>query len=509
MAIRDTVTVALPQQRHRQRVRNFAMVWTGITLLIGACTFIAIYATTGVLASSATNARGIAPVSITTNTLNPGGQQPGSNPAAVAAQITATPFTAPQATSTTAAAPTQVPPTSAPTTAPTQPQPAAAAGPAATIPPILDVDFDLGIAVQESPDRNPNTYQVWVDMAGKQLKLNWVKDQVVWRDLEKEKGKIDFGGLDLSLPMLNKAGIKVLLSIAKAPAWARDKGAPTNRPGELDGPPADPKDLANFITELLKRYPGMVHAVEVWNEINLDREWSTAPQRLDPARYVTLLKTAREAIKAIDPNIIVISAALSPTGANIPGKVADDFVYLKQLIDAGMLQQSDCVGAHHNGINVPPDADWNNIPPRPKARYRGPWENPHHSWAFKSTLEGYAKRIKDAGSNLKLCVTEFGWPSTQGLQGQPRQGFEFAGDNSLSDQADFTDKAISLMQSWGFVRLAFLWNLNYGAQAGWSMQGPVSDNVVYSILGPNFQPRPVWQKIVDRNFQAQPRKASQ
>jgi len=507
MAIRDTVTVGIPQQRHRQRVRNFALVWAGVTLLIGACTFIAIYATTGVLAS----ARGLPSVNITTNT---NAQQPGDDPiAAVAAQITATPFTVP-ATSTKAvatqpaAAPTQAQAAPA-TAAPTQAQGAVAAGPTPTTLAIKDTDFDLGIAVQESPDRNPQTYQVWTDMASKQLKLNWVKDQVVWRDLEKEKGQIDFGGLDLSLPMLHKAGIKVLLSIAKAPVWARDRGAITNRPGEYDGPPADPQDLANFITAILKRYPGMVHAIEVWNEINLDREWATAPQRLDPARYVTLLKTARDTIKAIDPNIVVISAALSPTGASAAGRYMDDFAYFDLLVKAGMLQQADCVGAHHNGINVPPDADFNNIPNRPKARFRGPWENPNHSWAFKTTLEGYHKRIVAAGSNLKLCVTEFGWPSTQGLKGNPRQGFEFAGDNTLADQADFTDKAIGLMQGWGWVQLAFLWNLNYGAQAGWSMQGPVSDNVVYSILGPEFQPRPVWQKIVDRNFRGQPRKQSQ
>ena len=52
---------------------------------------------------------------------------------------------------------------------------------------------------------------------------------------------------------------------------------------------------------ILKRYPNMVHAIEVWNEVNLDREWTTAPQKLDPARYVTLLTVAHDAIKAADP----------------------------------------------------------------------------------------------------------------------------------------------------------------------------------------------------------------
>jgi hypothetical protein len=303
-----------------------------------------------------------------------------------------------------------------------------------------------------------------------------------------------------------------MLSIAKAPLWARDPGAKTKPDpnGDLhDGPPADPKDYANFITAILKRYPGMVHAIEVFNETNLDREWTTNPPAIDAKRYVTLLQTARDAIKAIDPNVVVISAAPSPTGANIGGRAVDDFLYMDALIKAGLLQYADCVGAHSNGINVPPTADYNNIPTRKGIKYTGPWANPNHSWAFKTTLETYAKKIKAAGSSLKLCVTEFGWPSAEGMDGKIPSGFEFGADNSVADQANFTDQAITEMQQWGFVRLAYLWNLNYAAQVGFNMSAAGGDNVLWSILGKNFQPRPVWQKIVDRNFRGQPRTPSQ
>ncbi len=484
--------------RHRQQVRTFALIWTGLTLLIGACTFVAVYAATGMAANSRN-----APVSIQppVDQAQSAGQ-PNDAAVGLLVQVTATPLQA-------------QPAQTQPPAAATQPPAAPGAGPTPTLAPIKDTDFDLGIAVQKSLDHKPATYQLWVDMAAKQLKLNWVKSQVVWSDIEAVKGKFDWTDFDVSMPILAKENVKVLLSITKAPSWARDPGAITNQPGKFDGPPRNPQDFVDFVTAILKRYPGQVHAIEVWNEINLDREWTTNPKRLDPARYVQLLKAAYEAIKAIDPNIIVITAALSPTGANIAGAVMDDFTYMDALIKAGMLQFADCVGAHHNGLNVPPNADWNNIPERsPRAKYHGPWDNPHHSWAFKSTLTGYADRIKKAGSNLKLCVTEFGWPSIQDInKGQlsadlKARGFDFAADNSLADQANFVDQAITLMQQWGFVRLAFVWNLNYGAQAGWSLNGPVADNVVWSILGPNFQPRPVWNKIADRNFRGQVRKAT-
>jgi len=487
-SMRETINISALRQRqqmHRRQVRYFAIAWTGITLLLGAATFVAVYAATGALAAE---------LPVSSGSILP---PPVSENAAVVAQITATPF------------PTFPPPEQTQPTPEPPPPIIVVATPAVqpTVPPIRDLDFDLGIAVQKNPD--PSVYALWVDMVRNQLRLNWVKSQLVWRDTERVKGQIDWSDLDASLTLLNEAGVKVLLSITKAPDWARDPGARIVADVH-DGPPANPQDFADFLSALLRRYPGKIHAIEVWNEVNIDREWTTNPPAIDARRYVQLLQVAYNTIKSIDPNIIVISAGLAPTGANIPGAVTDDFIYMDQLIAAGMLNFVDCVGAHHNGLNVPPNQDWNNLPERnPPARFRGPWANPHHSWSFKSTLEGYANRIRAAGSDKKLCVTEFGWPSVEDLQGrgQLRDGFGFAADNTLQDQANFTVQAIELMQQWGFVRLAMLWNLNYGAQAGWNIGGAVGDNVPWSILGPNFQPRPVWQRIVDMDFRSRPRRA--
>ena len=75
-------------------------------------------------------------------------------------------------------------------------------------------------------------------------------------------------------------------------------------------------------------------------------------------------------------------------------------------------------------------------------------------------------------------------------------GFDFAKDNTLEEQKDFTVKAVDFMQQSDFVWLAFLWNLNYGPQAGWAAD---NDNVAYSIIGPNFVFRPVFDALRDWN----------
>src|SRR5690606_29364964 len=139
--------------------------------------------------------------------------------------------------------------------------------------------------------------------------LRWYKQQVRWEDVEPEKGEFNWAALDLSLPLASEYGLKVMLSIVTAPEWAREQGVNTAQ----HGPPANPQDYANFVTALLERYPGMVHAIEVWNEQNLDREW-TSLRGLSAASYVELLRVAAQAIKNADPGIIVISGALSPTG---------------------------------------------------------------------------------------------------------------------------------------------------------------------------------------------------
>src|SRR5690606_27936133 len=101
------------------------------------------------------------------------------------------------------------------------------------------------------------------------------------------------------------------------------------------------------------------------------------------------------------------------------------------------------------------------IPNDPSATYRGPFDNPHHSWSFRSTLQTYASKVASAGGDQKLCITEFGWPSAEGLDGIP-EGFGFALDNTLEEQSDFTVKALDFMSNSDFVWLAFLCNLNYG-----------------------------------------------
>ncbi len=316
---------------------------------------------------------------------------------------------------------------------------------------------------------------MYYDMVAYELGFTWIKQQIRWEDLEPEKGQIDFGIPDLVVPAAAERGLKLMFSVVTAPDWARPAGANL----EEEGPPADFQDYADFLTALLERHPGQIHAIEVWNEENLDREWND-PQGLSAARYVEMLAAAEQAIHAVDPGVIVISGALSPTGVNNEFAI-DDWVYFDQLIAAGLLNHTDCVGAHHNGYNIPPDAVWDDTSTMgPVAEnFQGPWTNLNHSWSFRSTLEYYYKAIVNAGGSQKLCITEFGWATLEDVEGGYPKNFEFALDNTLAEQAEWSVAAFEWLADWEGAWIAFLWNLNYSPLAGGD---PTNDNVPYSIL---------------------------
>jgi hypothetical protein len=467
--------------RLRKQVRTFALVWTGITILMGACTFAAIYIAYGALNT---------PSRTVIDTRNVAISPASPTPRQAAAVASTTPI------------PTRVLPTASATFAPLQPVATResteeagagavqqAAEPTPTLLPVDDRVYQVGIQVQQALDGDPGMQDTWMGEVEK-LNMEWFKQQVRWEDIEPENNEYDWSYVDLALESAAQHNLKVMLSIVTAPEWSREAGVDVSK----HGPPADPQEYVTFVTDLVKRHLGKIHAIEVWNEQNLDREWFSA-RGLSAANYVDLLRRTYTAVKEVDPGIIIISGALSPTGGwtepNGVVSAIDDFVYMDQLISAGMLNYADCVGAHHNGYNIGPSEVWNNVTPDNSAQFRGPFENPHHSWSFRSTLQTYADKIELAGGDQKLCVTEFGWASTEDLPAYPA-GFEFAVDNTLEEQRDWTIEAVSNMEEWDIVWLAFLWNLNYGPQAGWATD---NDNVPYSIIGKDWAFRPVYDAI--------------
>jgi len=282
--------------------------------------------------------------------------------------------------------------------------------------------------------------------------FGWVKVQVPWYIIEPDsKGVYSWGQVDEIVDRASGAGLRLMLSVVKAPGWAR----PGNTDWGVHGPPANPQDMADTMAALASRYKGRVHAIEVWNEQNLAYEWGNEP--LDAGRYVELLCAVYRAVKAVDPNIAIISGGLTPTGVTAAGVSVDDLEYLRRMYAAGCRSCMDGLGAHPSGYNNPPDvrAGWSD-PAEPS--FKG-----HRSFYFQETMLSYRTVMNAYGDSRKLIwPTEFGWASSP----SPVAGYEYAANVTESEQAAYLVKAFQLMRSWGFVGPAMVWNLNYNITAG-------------------------------------------
>jgi hypothetical protein len=313
--------------------------------------------------------------------------------------------------------------------------------------------------------------------------FNWVKQQVEWRVFEGSQGAIDFGSLDGIINAASGAGINVLFSVVSAPAWAREAGAD----GSVGGPPADPATFAAFLGALSSKYCGSsLKAIEVWNEENLHYEWGNKP--LNPGEYVALLAPAYAAIKAACPSMTVISGALTPAGNN-PPYAMDDFQYLEGMMQAGANNYLDGIGAHPSGFNVPPSATTDTACAAIQQNgnsFNGACDSPHHSWSFRSTMEGYRNIANVYGAGNKLIwPTEFGWAAGGAFDDR----YRYADDNSYEEQAAWTVEAYTMMRNWGWVGPAFLWNLNFRVVANGS------EKAQWGIVGPDWSPLPAYSAL--------------
>ena len=315
------------------------------------------------------------------------------------------------------------------------------------------------------------------------LGFNWVKQQVEWKNYQPQAGAVGMGELGGIVSAAQARGINVLFSVVNAPGWAREPGFDNS----VGGPPADPQTYANFVGAMAGQFCGTsLKAIEVWNEENLHYEWGNKP--LDPAEYMNLLKASYASIKAACPEMLVISGALTPAASN--GTFAlDDFAYLEGMYQNGLAQYSDGIGAHPSGYNVPADVTWENacsVIQQTGNSFNGACDTPHHSWAFRSTMEGYRNIMTVYGdTNKRIWPTEFGWAA--GGAFDPR--YAYANDNGFDEQAAWTVQAYQMMKDWGWVGPAFLWNLNFRVVADGT------EKAQWGIVGNDWQPLPTYLSL--------------
>ena len=316
------------------------------------------------------------------------------------AQATPTPLPEAVDTPTPAVQPTATPTPAMPTATPT-PRPVSPTPPPTLTPTPMMTAVPLD-TLMASPDFGAQAFLWWrPEVADRDLNLmreagfTWVRQTFDWYDIESAgKGARNWQQADEVVRLVNEKELKLLARVSMDPEHPVEWAGP---------PPANADHFADFLFDMATRYQGKVHAYQVWNEPNLAREWGG--KRPNPGEYVTLLKKAYEAIKRADPNAIVITAGMAPTGTDDATAMPDDVFYeaMYRAMGGNSDGYFDVLGVHGAGFAAPPELD-PAAAAADKPRYGG-----YRFFCFRHVEDIRAIMEKYGDANKRVAILEFGW----------------------------------------------------------------------------------------------------
>ncbi len=276
--------------------------------------------------------------------------------------------------------------------------------------------------------------------------MTWVKWQVPYHegeDLVIARDRINWS---------HEAGFKVVLSIT----------------GEKDALATGGEAYLDGYAEFLGGVAAIgADAIEVWNEMNIDREWPTG--QIDPRRYAIMLEKAYNSIKDANPDTLVITGALAPTGAEGAfglASVWNDDRYYQGMANAGVANFSDCIGVHYNEGILPPTAQGGD----PRDEY------PTRYLPLMLNRVAFPFRAQE----IPMCITEMGYLSPEGYGPLPG-GFSWAANVSVQEQAEWLAQAITVASNFESmpVDMIIVWNIDFDNYEGEDPQAG------YAILRPD------------------------
>jgi Tol biopolymer transport system component len=292
--------------------------------------------------------------------------------------------------------------------------------------------------------------------------FDWVKSYVNWETVEPEPGVFRWLDPDNILDAFEGYGVRILMRVHGTPAWAKPEDT------FLSYPPDDTADFARFMEALATRYKGQVAAYEIWNEPNLNYEWGYLEP--DPAGYTAMLKAAYQAVKAVDPDALVISGGLATTGDGSPTAMGD-LDFLQGMYDAGVQGYFDALGSHPYAFGNDPD-------------YEDPW-----GLSLSRVTQQREVMLRNGDGETPIWITEAGWVLQTSWNLVEHEAIAV----DQAQQAEYLARAYQKVQAeWPWAQTMFLFNLDFSSVPWYPAAEPMR---WYAILNPDRTPRPAYSNL--------------
>jgi hypothetical protein len=310
--------------------------------------------------------------------------------------------------------------------------------------------------------------------------FTWVKQRFEWRNIEgKAKGSFEWNEPDRIVDAISQAGLKVVARVDNQPKWA---AAGVEWPGT--GPADNPGDWTDYLTALASRYKGRIQAYEIWNEPNLDREWGD--KKPDPAAYAAMLRSSYQAIKAADPQALVISAGMSPT-TDTSERAMPDLDFIRGMYAAGARDGFDVLGVHAAGYKADPCADPGQVAADPSLTNNDPSPvEAKRVYAFRHVEDVRDLMVQLGDSSKQMAVLEMGWTTDQ-RPGSPYAWFAVSRDQQAQNLVGAFNCARERWQPWmGLMSVIYIPDPNWTQQL---------EQYWWSITNPDGSPRPAYTAL--------------
>jgi hypothetical protein len=284
--------------------------------------------------------------------------------------------------------------------------------------------------------------------------FGWIRQEFPWEDIEiHARGDFtdrrnDLNGdgqpdeisawekYDNIVDLAEAHNIQIIARLSNPPSWSHPEVTTAH------GPPADLQDFVNYAAAVAQRYQGRILHYQIWNEPNIYPEWGE--QSVDPAAYAEMLCRTHDALKAIDPNIIVLTAAIGPT-IDLSGRDAYDLLYLQRLYDAGISDCYDVLSAQAYGL------------------FSGPTDRRMRTVTMNFARPQWLRDIMVANGDAHkpIWISEAGWNPVPGADEVPGiDGRETYGVASIQEAADWIPIAYErALSEWPWLGMINYWFL--------------------------------------------------
>jgi O-antigen ligase len=349
----------------------------------------------------------------------------------------------------------------------------------------------INLFLEKEPDRNNVIKSLELARDGG---YKWIRQDFAWNDIEiSGKGIYTdtrnpgvavnaWDKYDFIVDEANKYGLQIMARLDSPPVWARMPGDDVQQ--YTKGPPNDNDDFGDFAAAVAQRYKGKVSYYQIWNEPNLIGEWGGHP--VSAEEYTALLKVAYQRIKAVNPDAVIVTAALAPTVEDTVSN-QNDILFLEGMYDAGAAPYFDVLSTMLYGLGQSPDdrrTDFKRL-----------------SFSRPILLRQVMERYHD--SKKPIWISEYAWISIpDNLQEQlnlsPEDWKTFQDKNIWGKSVDEVTQGQYLVQGYERARAEWPW---MGVMFVWHLRNPdgspLEPATYFSILNADFTPRPAYNMLKD------------